>query len=364
MDLVTHGLLGAVAVQATFRQRPNSPVSIGSAMVAGALAAAFPDIDYLLVWLDPLRFLADWHRGITHSLVMLPIFALLLGWLLATCRGHRQHWKIYSGACALGLLSHVLADLLTVYGTQLLAPLSEERFTLSLTYLVDPYFSAIPLLTWMLVMVRHRRSTPGHRYATATMRVARIGLMLLACYLALQAVLQHEARSLGDRYVIDHGLKDARVDALPQALSPFNWKLIVDTPDGYWVAHAHLQGPPLLSTRLPGPEWVRQLGRAYHAADALEWTKHLRPDHASQDDVVRAVWQHAALSRFRAFARYPVLARIDREPNRECAWFADLRYTVPALRPFFRYGMCRDGEAAPWAPYRIRRYTDSQLRAL
>ncbi len=126
----------------------------------------------------------------------------------------------------------------------------------------------------------------------------------------------------------------------------------------------HLQGPPLLSSRLPGPDWVRQLGSAYRPADALEWMSELRPDNASQDDIVREVWQHAALSQFRQFARYPVLARIDREPNRQCVWFADLRYTVPALRPFFRYGMCRNNESAPWAPFRIRRFTARQLEAL
>ncbi len=170
--------------------------------------------------------------------------------------------------------SHACADLLTVYGTQLFASLSDQRFSLSLTYLVDAYFTAIPLLT-MLVIVRHQRST-----------------------------------------------------------------------------------------RLPGPDWVRQLGGAYHAADALEWTRELRPDHISQDAVVREVWRQAALGDFRKFARYPVLARIDREPNSECLWFTDRRYTVPVLRPFFRYGMCRDGDSAPWSPYRIRRYTDEQLQPL
>lgn len=364
MELVTHGLLGAMAVRASLSRKPRESLpSLGSAMTVGALAAVFPDIDYLWFWIDPLRFLADWHRGITHSLVMLPIFALLLGWLISTYRGHRDRWKIYSGYCALGLLSHVFADLLTVYGIQLFAPFSDERFSLSLSYVVDPYFTAIPLLT-MLVIFRHRRSTTGIRSAAAPTRIARIGFVLLLAYFALQAGLHHEAKSVGDQYIREHALTDAKADALPQPLSPFNWKVIVETPQDYRIAHIHLHSPPLLSARLPGPDWVRQLGGAYHAADALEWASELRPDNISQDAVVREAWRQATFSGFRKFARYPVLARMDCEPNRECVWFADLRYTVPALRPFFRYGMCRNGESAPWALYRIRRYTDRQLEAL
>ncbi|MEH6823522.1 MAG: metal-dependent hydrolase [Motiliproteus sp.] len=356
MDPFTHGLLGALTAQAvTHRKEGGSVPSVGSASAAGTLAALFPDIDYLLFWLDPLRFLADWHRSITHSLLMLPIWALLLGLLFSTLHGQSRSWKSYSGFCALGLLSHVFADLLTVYGTQLFAPVSDYRFSLSLSYVVDPYFTAILLLTLILVVWRHRKlSSPSHfLIVPGPSRIAQLGLLILLPYLCLLALLQHEAKALGQRYIHEQGWVDAEVNALPQPLSPLNWKVIVAHPMSYRVALVHLHGSPLLSTRLPGPDELQQLARAYRTVDNLEWQEYLRPDRTSADGLVREVWNQAAFSRFREFARYPILLGIDRDESRDCVWFTDLRYTLPAIRSFFRYGMCRDGESAPWGLYRL-----------
>jgi len=72
MDTLTHALLGGLVVQALPGKRQDRVVSRGSATLVGGLAAAFPDLDYLSFWIDPLRFLADWHRGPTHSQLMPP----------------------------------------------------------------------------------------------------------------------------------------------------------------------------------------------------------------------------------------------------------------------------------------------------
>ncbi|MEH6625031.1 MAG: metal-dependent hydrolase [Motiliproteus sp.] len=367
MDPFTHGLLGALTAQAaTHRKEDGSVPSVGSTTAAGTLAALFPDLDYLLFWLDPLRFLADWHRGISHSLLMLPLWALLLGLLFSTLHGQRRSWKRYSGFCALGLLSHIVADLLTTYGTQLFAPFSDYRLSLSLSYVVDPYFTAILLLTVMLLIGRHRKSAPPRRFllALSPSRIARLGLLMLLPYLCLQALLQHQAKALGERQIREQGLVNAEAYALPQPLSPLNWKVIVTHQQGYRVALVHLHGKPLLPIRLPGPGWLQQQARAYRTVDNLDWQNYLRPDQVGVDELIREVWNQAAFSRFREFARYPILAGIERGDSGDCVWFTDLRYTLPAIRPFFRYGMCRDSKSVPWRLYRLLRYTDNQRQAL
>jgi inner membrane protein len=46
-------------------------------MWIGFWAAAFPDSDFIVNFINPLSYLAL-HRGITHSVIVLPIWALAL----------------------------------------------------------------------------------------------------------------------------------------------------------------------------------------------------------------------------------------------------------------------------------------------
>ena len=49
----------------------------GARMWVGFWAAAFPDSDFIVRFIDPLTYLTT-HRGITHSVAMLPLWALVL----------------------------------------------------------------------------------------------------------------------------------------------------------------------------------------------------------------------------------------------------------------------------------------------
>jgi inner membrane protein len=87
MDDLTHALLGAVTAQLGFRSRLGR-----SAPWVAAAAAMLPDVDVSfprlltlmgehLQPLDSLRY----HRGITHSLLVVPVLALLVAgawWLV------------------------------------------------------------------------------------------------------------------------------------------------------------------------------------------------------------------------------------------------------------------------------------------
>ena len=48
-------------------------------LLLGGVAAAFPDVDFIGFLIDPLRYLAYWHQGLTHSLLLLPLWSLLIG---------------------------------------------------------------------------------------------------------------------------------------------------------------------------------------------------------------------------------------------------------------------------------------------
>ena len=73
--------------------------------------------------LDPVTSMT-WHRGPSHSLLVLLPFAALLWWAFRRAGGRVAEAPVpWFWAIALALVTHPLLDAFTVYGTQLWWPL-------------------------------------------------------------------------------------------------------------------------------------------------------------------------------------------------------------------------------------------------
>lgn len=76
------------------------PVWHGVAL--GFLAATFPDSDVALRLVSDLAYLRG-HRGVTHSVIMLPLWALLLGWLANMAFGRRTAMRRYASLAVVAI---------------------------------------------------------------------------------------------------------------------------------------------------------------------------------------------------------------------------------------------------------------------
>ena len=357
MDTLTHALVGAVAARATAPVSTSAPTQakvkpghlpLTHRMLIGGIAAAFPDSDYLSILINPLTFISDWHRAETHSLIMLPIWALLLGLVFATLSHRRSQWREFALICALSLFTHILTDLITSWGTQIFAPLSKFAPALSLTFVIDPYFTTIMAVTLLIAIVKHSG------------QIARIGLVVLTCYVGLQAVLKQNATGIGHDYARAMGLNDANVYAMPQPFSPFYWKLIVTDGKRYHMAYVDL----IASAQKPEPNikstsWL-DIPAHYRSTTALHWQHYSLP---GTQAVTQKVWWRPELERYRRFARYPALYRIDESQTDQCVWFMDLRFTLPTQTVPFRYGMCRQAQF-DWRLYRLKGLSKNAREAI
>ncbi|MDJ0806736.1 MAG: metal-dependent hydrolase [Gammaproteobacteria bacterium] len=350
MDTLTHALLGGLLVRAVTPDKGwSGKASHGTAVWVGGLAAAFPDIDYLSFWLNPLLFLADWHRGPTHSLLMAPVWALLMSLLFARVLQNALSWRSIYVISLLALLSHIVSDCITAFGTQIWWPLSDLRVAFSTTFFIDPYFSFVVLAGLILSITLPR---PGLS--------ARLGLLVLTGYLTGQAILQQQARSIGEAYIQSIKHEQSTAHALPQPLSPFNWMIIVPDQDRYDVALVnlgHLETSQQLAERLG---WLGDLWLAYRPVEHLIWqTRHLYGTRNDEIELVKVVWSDEKFTPFRRFAKFPVIYRLDLSEGERCVWFTDLRYVLPDLTPPFRYGMCDGEQTDTWQLYRLRRSTEN-----
>jgi inner membrane protein len=153
MDPLTHALLGASAAGARSKNRDKLRV----ALVCGALAGMFPDIDVVIRSADNPMLQLHYHRHFTHSLLFVPVGALIVAWLIQklifTKETLRQLWVF----CALGMVCHGLLDASTNFGTHLFWPFTDRRESWSLISIIDPLFTVPLLVAVVLAAVRKQR---------------------------------------------------------------------------------------------------------------------------------------------------------------------------------------------------------------
>ena len=344
MDTLTHALSGALLARATAPDPAKARISTAARVGAGFLVAAFPDLDFVLGYVSPVAFLTG-HRGVTHSFVLLPVWALLLAWILAKIhRGKGVTWRDYFGVCALSVGAHIVGDLITSFGTMIYAPLSDARVAWDTTFIIDLWFSGIIVAGLTASLVWRRSRAP-----------AVLGLAVLGGYVGLQAVQHSRAVDFGAGYAQSAGFGAAKVTAIPRPVSPFNWTVFVTEGDRYHYAHVNLvreQMPPP-----PGPDanLFERYGAAYAPLAQAKWIAINRyGDETAARELAARVLADSRLGFFRCFAEFPALYRIDRNNPSTCVWFQDLRFVTPGSdRNIFRYGLCRDDGAADWRVYRL-----------
>jgi inner membrane protein len=322
-------------------QHSAHPFSNRQRLLAGAMAGAFPDIDFVASWVDPMIYLTLWHRSITHSFVLLPLWALLVGVILSFVFRQRGEWRYLSLLAGVSVVSHITSDLITVYGTQILAPLSTWRASIGITFIIDPWFTLIVLAGFIA----------GCKDSAALL--PRASLVVLLVYLLFQGGLKQQALALGRDHVQREAIPALRVAAFPQPFSPFNWKIVVEAADYYDVGYTNLAGGYAGSSA--GTGFWDQVHATYRSPGLMTWLRQRRfGAPGAEAERVKRLWTHPQLNHFRHFAQLPVLYRIDREGERSCVWFTDLRYVLPYMTPPFRYGLCRDGAETPWQVERLR----------
>jgi inner membrane protein len=232
MDPLTHVAAGVVISQLV-----RSP-SRGWAALAGALFAVLPDLDYFLIFWDRLAFIR-YHRGFSHSLVALPLLALagaLVGRFLGGPRWFRPLFFIGLAVLA----SHLLIDLTTSYGTQILSPFSRRRFSLDWVFIIDPYVTAL-LLAGAVSALAFQRWGP------------RLGVLFLSAagvYLLVCAFYHHQAVNLARQVFQNPNVREQTLAALPQPFSCRRWQLITDRPGEIRQAFVQLPFAAVLGEKI------------------------------------------------------------------------------------------------------------------
>jgi inner membrane protein len=226
MDPITQGALGAALPQSlTAKWSGHRKYQYALAGFLGMLGGIAADLDVLIYSdTDPLLFLT-YHRQFTHSLIFIPIGGLIvasmLHWIL-TRRWRLKFWQTVI-LCSLGYATHALLDAATSYGTMLLWPFVETRYSWSIISIIDPLFT-VPLLS--LVILAGVRNDP---------RFARIGLVWALFYLGLGWWQHQGAREIAAGLATSRGHVPVRFEIKPSFGNILVWKSVYEADGTFYV---------------------------------------------------------------------------------------------------------------------------------
>lgn len=300
MDTITHGIAGALIAKAVFGGRDLlSAEEMGKRRLATwalTLGAMFPDSDVLRESFSSNSMLIiTWHRSITHSLLCLPVWSVLLagitGWFASRRKWEAPSFLMLTGIYAVGILSHVVLDLVTTFGTMVWSPLEWSRPAWDVLFIIDFTFAAILLIPQWLAWAyedgerARRRSTIlwviftpmpflvsrlgeavgapvsatavllltvlfavlflfplvrnwGMRLSYASWNQA--GMVLATAYLLAASYAHHVALDRIRRFAAQQKLEVQAIGALPLPPSFWHWDGLVRTPRGVYEVRMDL----------------------------------------------------------------------------------------------------------------------------
>lgn len=203
------------------------------AVIWGAVLGTIPDLDVFLPYGGSVEAFT-YHRSFSHSFLMHILMSPLIVWLILKIHKNTQQYRTrWFWLVFLTLTTHAILDSFTVYGTQLLWPLTEYPFGISNLFIIDPLYT-LPLLLGFVVTLLPKVNPSAARRANS------LGLWLSSLYVVW---------SLGAKILIDDKIeialnaREIKTSAYMSTPAPFNtllWRAVAVTDDGYYEIYASI----------------------------------------------------------------------------------------------------------------------------
>ena len=232
MDNLTHTLTGLMLSRAGLdRWHPRAALVL-------MLSANAPDLDIVSGAGGAVCYM-QYHRWYTHSVVMLPLMALLCALLVClfarSLRHFRQAWLL----SLVGVGSHLLLDWTNSYGIRLLLPFSPRWFALDLFNIVDVWIWAVLLLGVAAPLISGLVSSEMGARAGRGRGIAIFALLFVMLYAGARYALHERAIAVLQSRIYQ-GAAPRRVGAIPGAANPFAWRGVVESANAVSVHRVNL----------------------------------------------------------------------------------------------------------------------------
>jgi inner membrane protein len=245
MDSLTQIVLGIAVAEAVAGNTLKNRT-----FLYGAVLGTLPDLDVLVGKLLPDVQAVDIHRGISHSLLLFLLLSPLLGRWLVQLEKKRISFARATLLVFLCLFTHVILDVFTTWGTQVLWPLP-ERFALKTIFVIDPLYT-LPLIIALLCVWRTTDTTKRLRYV-------KRGLLWSSTYLLLTVGLKLFALQQFEKALDSQQVSYTEIIVKPTALNTIVWNANVKVANGYLIGNYSLfDTQPITFTTYPSHPELEQ----------------------------------------------------------------------------------------------------------
>lgn len=229
MDPLTQGVLGAALPQSTLGKStkcsPHRKYPVLLAGLLGMVGGMAADLDVLIFSkTDPLLFLT-YHRQFTHSLIFIPFGGFIVALLVHGILWKRWQLRFWQTVifCSLGYATHAFLDTATSYGTMLLWPFDETRYSWRIISIIDPLFT-IPLGLFVVVAAVRNNVV-----------FARLGLAWALIYLGAGWWQHQSARETAEDLASLRGHAPLRLEVKPSFGNILVWKSVYETEGKFFI---------------------------------------------------------------------------------------------------------------------------------
>jgi len=258
LDSVSQVVLGAACCHAV----AGKPLG-RKALYLGAALGTLPDLDVLIKYGDAVSNFT-YHRGFSHSLLVLALISPLITLLLRRFRAFQGlsygHLLL---AVSLALLTHPLLDSFTVYGTQLFWPLPKVPESWASIFIIDPLYTIPLLITGLWALFKKPNAA----------QLSTIGLVISSAYLAwgLSAKLMIQQQVYQELH--RQGIPFQAVKVTPERFNTIFWRVIVMDKTHYYESRASMlnrRAPMTFNAYRHNKQWLKRIPNNW-AAHRLNW---------------------------------------------------------------------------------------------
>jgi len=185
------------------------------ATATAVLASNLPDIDSVAGFWGTAAYL-DHHRGITHSLIGVPVLAFLLSAVMYFFSGNFA--RTYAVA-VIAMATHPLLDLLNPYGLRPFLPWSNKWYYGDVVFIFDPYLDTVLLIGLL----------GAWRLARRKKLIVALSLVLAFTYVAVRIELHSQAASTLQKMSLNSNPSEST--AVLPTIDPRVWEVFAFSDD-------------------------------------------------------------------------------------------------------------------------------------
>lgn len=223
MDSFTQVLLGIATAELCAGEKLQRKT-----FLYGAVLGTIPDLDVVIgQFMNPVDGVAI-HRGMSHSVLFFLLLSPILGWLISKTERNKINFSSATKMVFWCLLTHVLLDLFTSWGTQIFWPLT-DRIAFKTIFVID-FLYTIPLLISLILAWRKKDNF------TFRKKYVLIGIYLSSFYLLLTCSLKLYALQQFDKALKTQNIVYDDLIVKPTAFNCILWNANIATKDAYFLS--------------------------------------------------------------------------------------------------------------------------------